>query len=263
MSYSLPGMVPRTPLRPSAIGRTVRADQRVVELGLVDSRSKAQAMILAGRVFCGERRVEKSGMLLPADAALDLRAGPRFVSRGGDKLAGALAAFAWSVADLVCVDVGASTGGFTDCLLQHGARKVYAVDVGHGQLAQRLRADARVVERERTNARHLAPGAFEDPVDLVVVDASFISLTKLLPAVAGWLRSGRHLLALVKPQFEVGRAEATRGRGVVRDPHLRERAIQSVRAEMDRAGFDLLGAADSVLAGPKGNREHFLFAVRR
>jgi 23S rRNA (cytidine1920-2'-O)/16S rRNA (cytidine1409-2'-O)-methyltransferase len=202
-------------------------------------------------------------MLVPADAALVLRAGPRFVSRGGDKLDGALGALAVGVENLVCVDVGASTGGFTDCLLQHGARRVYAVDVGHGQLAHRLRSDPRVVVWERTNARHLAPGVFDESIDLVVVDASFISLSKLLPAISRWLPHGGRLLALVKPQFEVGRAEASRGRGVIRDSRVRDQAIQSVKADLEQAGFGLVGGADSVLAGPKGNLEHFLLATRR
>jgi 23S rRNA (cytidine1920-2'-O)/16S rRNA (cytidine1409-2'-O)-methyltransferase len=241
----------------------VRADQRTLELGLVTSRSQAQAAILAGRVFSGQRRVEKPGALVPADAVLVLRAGPRFVSRGGEKLAGALSALAVGAKDLVCVDVGASTGGFTDCLLQQGARRVYAVDVGHGQLAYRLRSDPRVAVFERTNARHLGPDAFEESIDLVVVDASFISLSKLLPAISRWLPEGGRLLALVKPQFEVGRAEASRGHGVIRDARVREQAIQSVRADLERAGFELVGGVDSVLAGPKGNLEHFLLATRR
>ncbi|MCE7894797.1 MAG: TlyA family RNA methyltransferase, partial [Sorangiineae bacterium PRO1] len=198
----------------------LRADVALVERALAASRTQAQALILAGRVFSGERRVEKAGELLADDAELQVRGAPRFVSRGGDKLEGALTELAVDVADQVVLDIGASTGGFTDCVLQHGASRVYAVDVGHGQLAQKLRADPRVVVMERTNARHLSAASFPEPIGLVVVDASFIGIEKLMPAISAILPRAGRLLALVKPQFEAGRDAARRARGVIRDPEV-------------------------------------------
>jgi 23S rRNA (cytidine1920-2'-O)/16S rRNA (cytidine1409-2'-O)-methyltransferase len=239
-----------------------RADQLLVDRGLAPSRSKAQALLLSGRVFSGEQRVDKPGALLDEAALLAVRGGERFVSRGGEKLEGALAALGVEVAGAVCLDVGASTGGFTDCLLQRGAAKVYAVDVGHGQLAQKLRDEPRVVVRERTNARHLEPADFSEPIDVVVVDASFIGLDKLLPAIARVLRPAGVLVALVKPQFEAGRDEARRSRGVIRDPVVRDAAIARARSAVSAAGFELANECDSTLAGPKGNVEHFLCARR-
>lgn len=239
-----------------------RADLLLVSRGLAPSRAKAQALILAGRVYVGERRVEKSGETLDSTVELLVRETNRFVSRGGDKLAGALEALALRVDDLVCVDIGASTGGFTDCLLQSGATRVYAVDVGHGQLAQSLRSDSRVVVMERTNARDLDDRSFPEPIQLVVVDASFIGLGKLLPAIRAILPVGASLLALIKPQFEVGREAARRTKGVIKDPEMRERAIEDVRASIRAHGFDLLGECDSTLPGPKGNVEHFVHARR-
>jgi 23S rRNA (cytidine1920-2'-O)/16S rRNA (cytidine1409-2'-O)-methyltransferase len=237
-----------------------RADLLLVERGLAPSRAKAQALILAGRVFVGERRVEKAGETLPADAAVSVAAGERFVSRGGEKLQGALDELGPTVSGLTCVDIGASTGGFTDCLLQAGAQRVYAVDVGHGQLAHTLRNDARVVVMERTNARHLDQSAFADSIDLVVVDASFIGLPKLLPAIAKIVKPGGELLALIKPQFEVGREAASRAEGVITDPAERERAIQDVKRAIAAHGFVIVGECDSKLRGPKGNLEHFVYA---
>lgn len=239
-----------------------RADLLLVSRGLAPSRAKAQALILAGRVYVGEQRVEKSGETLDATVELLVRETNRFVSRGGDKLAGALDALELRVDDLVCVDVGASTGGFTDCLLQSGARRVYAVDVGHGQLAQSLRNDDRVVVMERTNARDLDQSAFPEPIQLVVVDASFIGLGKLLPAIRAILPVGAGLLALIKPQFEVGREAARKTRGVIKDPAMREKAIDDVRREIRANGFSIVGECDSTVAGPKGNVEHFVHAVR-
>jgi 23S rRNA (cytidine1920-2'-O)/16S rRNA (cytidine1409-2'-O)-methyltransferase len=240
-----------------------RADQLLVERGLAESRARAQALLIAGCVFSGEQRVDKPGALLPADAPLLVRGGARFVSRGGDKLEGALRALSVEVAGRVCADIGASTGGFTDCLLQHGARLVYAIDVGHGQLAQKLRTDARVVVRERTNARFLEASDFDEPIELVVVDASFIGLDKLLPAIARVLAPGGRLLALVKPQFEAGREEARRARGVIRDPEVRQAAIGRAREATLARGFELLSECASCLPGPKGNLEHFLYAERQ
>jgi 23S rRNA (cytidine1920-2'-O)/16S rRNA (cytidine1409-2'-O)-methyltransferase len=240
----------------------VRADQRLVESGLATSRTQARALILAGRVYRGEQRVEKPGILLERDAGLSVRGTPRYVSRGGEKLEPALAELGVDVRGAVCVDVGAATGGFTDCLLQHGAIKVYAVDVGHGQLAAQLRADSRVVVMERTNARELVPEMFPESIDLVVVDASFIGLDKVLPAIARIMRAGARLLALIKPQFEVGRDEARRVRGVIKDPAIRTAAIERVVANVGAQGFVVRRGADSRLPGPKGNVEYFVLATR-
>jgi 23S rRNA (cytidine1920-2'-O)/16S rRNA (cytidine1409-2'-O)-methyltransferase len=233
----------------------------VVERGLAESRARAQRVILAGQVWSGERRIEKSGELVARDAPLDVRKGSRFVSRGGDKLDAALESLRVDVRDATCADIGASTGGFTHCLLERGARRVFAIDVGHGQLAGELRRDPRVVVLERTNARYLEREKLGDEVDIVVVDASFIGIEKLLPAILRVLKSGGTLVALVKPQFEAGRAEATRARGVIRDPAVRDAAIARARAAIMRAGFDVLGEVDSALEGPKGNRERFVHAM--
>jgi 23S rRNA (cytidine1920-2'-O)/16S rRNA (cytidine1409-2'-O)-methyltransferase len=240
-----------------------RVDVLLTERGLAPSRSAAQALVLAGQVFSGERRIDKAGTEVPTSAALSVRAGPRFVSRGGEKLDGAIEALRVTVAARVCVDLGASTGGFTDCLLQRGASKVYAVDVGYGQLASKLTADPRVVVRDRTNARHLAALDFAEPIELAVVDASFISLDKLMPALSGLLGSGAELLALIKPQFEVGREEARRSKGVIRDQTVRSSAIQAAISTVSSSGFEVMGSVDSSVAGPKGNVEHFVLARRR
>ena len=243
-----------------------RADVLLVERGLTESRTRAQAMIMAGSVYSGERRVAKPGDSLAEDAPLRVVEPPRFVSRGGDKLEGALREFSalgLDVAGKIAVDVGASTGGFTDCLLQRGAAKVYAVDVGWGQLHAKLRADARVVVMERTNARDLTRQSFGEAVDLVVVDASFIGLGKLVPAIGGLLDGGGELVALVKPQFEAGREEVTRGRGVIRDEAVRASAVAHALSDVELAGFSVLGGVDSSILGPKGNREHLVYARKR
>lgn len=249
--------------RGSKVKNRERVDLLLVERGLAESRARAQRLILAGRVYSGERRIEKSGELVSSDAPLSMREGERFVSRGGEKLEGALAALELDVRDTTCADIGASTGGFTDCLLKRGARRVYAVDVGHGQLAHALRNDARVVVLERTNARYLTRETLGDAVDVVVVDASFIGIEKLLDGIVAVLREGGTLLALVKPQFEAGRDEAAKGRGVIRDEAVRSHAIARARAAIESAGFQVLAEVDSVLAGPKGNRERFVLARRR
>jgi 23S rRNA (cytidine1920-2'-O)/16S rRNA (cytidine1409-2'-O)-methyltransferase len=245
------------------VKRKSRLDQLVVERGFADSRSRAQALVLAGRVLVDGNRVDKAGALVAESAEISLK-GERipFVSRGGVKLAGAIDGFGVSVKGLRCLDVGASTGGFTDCLLQRGARVVIAVDVGYGQLASKLRSDERVVVRERTNARTLTPERIGGEVDLTVVDASFIGLGKLLPAIARCTRVGGELLALVKPQFEVGREEASRAKGVIKDADVRARAIERVAGEVRDAGFRVLGERDSTLAGPSGNVEAFVWATR-
>jgi 23S rRNA (cytidine1920-2'-O)/16S rRNA (cytidine1409-2'-O)-methyltransferase len=239
-----------------------RADLLLVEQGLAPTRARAQALCLSGRVFWGERRIEKPGTQLPADVTLAVRGDARYVSRGGLKLEGALATLAVEAHAKICLDIGASTGGFTDCLLQAGAAKVYAVDVGRAQLAEKLRSDPRVVVRDEVNARHLTRADFEDSLALVVVDASFIGLEKLLPAISTLLAAGGELLALVKPQFQVGREAARRSRGVVRDEALRTGAIAEVRVALAESGFEVVGGCDSSVPGPKGNVEHFLYARR-
>ena len=241
-------------------GGKKRADVLVSERGLAETRTRAQALILAGRVFSGERRIEKSGELLSGDAPLSVTERERFVSRGGEKLEGALAALGVDVKGAVCADVGASTGGFTDCLLQRGAARVFAIDVGHGQLAHGLRLDPRVVVLERTNARHLTRDSLGAPVDVLVADVSFIGLGQLLPAFCQILVPGGLLLALVKPQFEAGKLEVARGKGVIRDEGVRQATVERVATAIKTAGFELLGEVDSVLRGPKGNRERFVLA---
>lgn len=228
----------------------------------MDSRNRAQSLIMAGQVFTGSQRIEKAGELIASDAPLQLIATSRYVSRGGDKLEGALVDLSVQCEGLVCVDVGASTGGFSDCLLQHGARKTYAVDVGQGQLAHKLRSDERVVVREKTNARTLQGADFDEPLDLAVVDVSFIGIGKLLPALVRILPSGARLLAMVKPQFEAGRSEVSRGKGVIRDEQVRERAIEMVREELRHAGFVIEAESDCKLRGPKGNLERFILGLR-
>jgi 23S rRNA (cytidine1920-2'-O)/16S rRNA (cytidine1409-2'-O)-methyltransferase len=239
-----------------------RIDLLLVERQLAPTRAQAQALILAGKVFTGDRRIDKAGTELDPNVELIVREPERFVSRGGHKLEGALDVLRCQVQGRVCADVGASTGGFSDCLLQRGASKVYAIDVGHGQLAHKLVSDPRVVVMDRTNARHLSPDVFADRLDLVVVDASFISLEKLLPAISSWMTPGAQLLAMIKPQFEVGRDEARRTKGVIRDAEVRTRAIDQVLAAIWQSSFQVLGGADSEVPGPKGNVEYFAFAEK-
>ena len=239
----------------------VRLDERVVADGLAASRAQAQALILAGEVLVDDVRVDKPGTRVRAEAHLRLR-GParRFASRGGEKLAGALDDLGIDPSGLACLDVGASTGGFTDCLLQRGARSVVAVDVGYGQLDARLRGDPRVLVQERTNARWLAADAVPGPIDLVTVDVSFISVRLILPRLAE-VAAGADWLILVKPQFEVGRGQVGKG-GVVRDDRARLGAVAAVREVAQALGWQALGEAESRLAGPKGNREVFLWLRR-
>lgn len=230
----------------------------MLELGLEESRSRARARILAGEVRLGDRVLDKPGMLIPADAQPTLRARSPYVSRGGEKLAGALDAFGVEPQGLRCVDVGASTGGFTDCLLQRGAASVLAIDVGYGQLALRLRNDPRVNVLERTNIRYFELPADVAPFDLVTADLSFISLARVLPQLALLARRGGRLLLLVKPQFELGPQDVGAG-GVVRDPRKCLEAAHRVQEAAERLGLRMLGDQESVLRGPKGNRERFLF----
>jgi 23S rRNA (cytidine1920-2'-O)/16S rRNA (cytidine1409-2'-O)-methyltransferase len=240
----------------------IRADLLLMQRGLAPSRSRAQALILAGKVFSGTRRIEKSGELVDEGATIEVHEPDHpFVSRGGVKMAGALDALGYDPAGQVVADFGASTGGFTDCLLQRGARKVFAIDVGYGQLHQRLRQDDRVVVMERTNARYLKQGDLPVRVDLIVIDASFIGLEKLLPAAHALLKDDGNVIALVKPQFQVGPEHVGKG-GVVRDPALREGAIAAIVAEAERLEFALVARTDSVITGPKGNLETFIWLRR-
>jgi 23S rRNA (cytidine1920-2'-O)/16S rRNA (cytidine1409-2'-O)-methyltransferase len=242
----------------------VRADVLLCRLGLAPSRERAQTLIHDGRVTVGGTLVRKPGAIFDAHVVFVVAATALddFVSRGGHKLDPALDAFALSLDGLVVVDVGASTGGFTDAALRRGARKVYAVDVGHDQLAPRLRDDPRVVVRDRTNARELSASDFDEAIDVALVDASFISLSKLAPALARILPNGATLVALVKPQFEVGPELARRARGVITNTADRLAAIARARADLSREGFTITNAVDSTLPGPKGNVEHFVCARR-
>jgi 23S rRNA (cytidine1920-2'-O)/16S rRNA (cytidine1409-2'-O)-methyltransferase len=238
-----------------------RLDVLLVARGLAESRTRAQALILAGQVLVADQRVDKPGTRVDVEAPLRLKGeGLRFVSRGGLKLEAALEAFSLDVTGLVCADIGASTGGFTDCLLQRGAATVHAIDVGRGQLHERLRQDARVRSRERVNARYLTAQDLPEQVALVVIDVSFISLKLVLPAVLPFLLPGGHLVALVKPQFEVG-VEAVDAGGVVRDPAARQRAIDGIRSFVATAGLEVRGLVDSPIEGPAGNLEALLVAT--
>jgi 23S rRNA (cytidine1920-2'-O)/16S rRNA (cytidine1409-2'-O)-methyltransferase len=238
-----------------------RADQLLVERGLAESRAKAQALILAGLVFSGERRIDKAGQPLAAEAPLEVRGKDHpWVSRGGVKLAHALDHFGWDVTGAVALDVGSSTGGFTDVLLQRGAARVFAIDVGTNQLAWSLRQDPRVIVHEKTNARHLTAAIVTEPVDIITCDASFIGLAKVLDAALGFARPGGGLIALVKPQFEAERGEIGKS-GVVRDPAVHERVCAAAAAWLRSRGWDVEGVTQSPITGPEGNVE-FLIAAR-
>ena len=241
----------------------VRLDKLLVDRALVSSRERARAMILPGSVLVDDQRKDKAGALISADAVIRIKGeGHPYVSRGGVKLKSALDVFGVCVRNLVCLDVGASTGGFTDCLLQEGAAKVYAVDVGYGQLAWRLRQDQRVRSIERTNIRYFDGRSLDDPIDLAVIDASFISLKRVVPAVLRLIREDASVLALVKPQFEVGRA-AVEKHGVVRNPDLHLQVMEEMEAFFDHLGLHVLGTGASPILGPAGNREFFIYARRR
>ncbi len=238
----------------------VRLDVLVVERGLADSVARAQALILAGQVVVDDQRIDKAGTLVPLGAELRLKGEViPYVSRGGLKLAGALAGFALDVRGAVCADIGASTGGFTDCLLQAGALRVHAIDVGWGQLHEKLRKDPRVISHERVNARHLTDSDLPEPVQVIVIDVSFISLEAVLPAVLPKLSPGGLLIALVKPQFELGPENIDTG-GVVRDQVARQGAIDRIRRFVAARGLGEVGVIDSPVPGPAGNVEALLVA---
>ena len=241
--------------------RPVRADQLLLDRGLVESRARGQALILAGKVFAGDRRVDKAGQPLPPGAPLEVRGQDHpWVSRGGLKLSHGLAQFGLSPAGRLCLDIGASTGGFTDVLLAHGAARVIAVDVGHGQLAWKLRTDPRVTVRERTNARHLV---LDEPVGALVCDASFIGLRSLLPAPLACCAPGAWAVALIKPQFEAGPGQVGKG-GVVRDPAVHASVCETIGHWWAALpGWRVLGIEPSPITGPEGNREFLLGARYR
>jgi 23S rRNA (cytidine1920-2'-O)/16S rRNA (cytidine1409-2'-O)-methyltransferase len=242
------------------VPRKQRIDLLLVEKGLATSRTQAQALVMAGAVVAGEQRVDKPGQLVSSELPLRVKedaAPQKYVSRGALKLEKALEVFPVDPRGQVCADLGASTGGFTDLLLQRGAARVYAVDVGYGQLHARLRGDPRVVVRERENARHLTATALGEQVDLVTGDLSFISLRLVLPAIKAILKPGGGALLLVKPQFEVGKGEVGKG-GVVRDEGQRRAALEQVKEAASVLGFQVLGEAESPIEGPAGNREWLL-----
>jgi 23S rRNA (cytidine1920-2'-O)/16S rRNA (cytidine1409-2'-O)-methyltransferase len=240
-----------------------RADQLLAERGFAESRARAQALILAGLVFAGERRVDKAGEMLAPNAAIEVRGRDHpWVSRGGVKLAHALDHFAIEPADAIALDIGASTGGFTDVLLVRGARRVYAVDVGHGQLAWKLRQDPRVVVCERVNARALGGRYVPEPVDIVTCDASFIGLETVLPASLALAGERASLVALVKPQFEAGPGDVGKG-GVVKDPAIHRAVCERCAAWVaSQPGWTVIGIVESPIVGPRGNREFLLYARR-
>lgn len=241
----------------------IRLDQLLVDRGLAESRTKAQAIIMAGQVFTGTRRLDKAGDKVAEDLALEVKGQAHpWVSRGGLKLEKGLTEFAIDPTGLTAIDVGASTGGFTDVLLTRGAARVYAVDVGHGQLAWKLRTDPRVVVLEKTNARSLDAGLIPDPVDIVVCDASFIGLEVVLPAALALTRPGARLVALIKPQFEVGKGRVGKG-GVVREPELHLEVCERIRAWVGGLpGWRVLGITESPIKGPEGNIEFLIGATR-
>ncbi len=230
--------------------------------GLAKSRTQAQALILAGRVQVEGLAAPKAGALVPDEVRVTLKESSPFVSRGGEKLAGALDHFQVALEGKVALDVGASTGGFTHCLLTRGARKVYAVDVGYGQLDATLRGDPRVVVLERVNIRHLPKEAIPELIDLATLDLSFISLTLVLPKIREFLRPGGEIVAMVKPQFEVGKGQVGKG-GVVRDPQLQQEAVQQVAAAAITLGFAVSPGFPAPLKGPKGNQEYFLYLIHQ
>lgn len=242
-------------------GKTVRKerlDRLLVEKGLVETREKARALIMEGKVVAGGRPIDKPGASVGADVEIRLlKEDHSYVSRGGKKLKAAVQAFGIDPAGMAVMDVGASTGGFTDCILREGARKVYAVDVGYGQLAWNLRKDPRVVNLERRNIRYLNREEVDEDVDLILIDASFISIEKFLAHLLGFLRKGGAILGLIKPQFEVGKADVGKG-GVVRDATLHRKVIERISAHCLELGLKVLGVVESPLLGPKGNKEFFI-----
>lgn len=240
-----------------------RLDKLILDRGLAPSREKARALIMAGQVVVDDHVADKAGQMVRVDAEIRLKGETLpFVSRGGLKLQRALDEFAVDVTGLAVLDVGASTGGFTDCLLQRGARRVFAVDVGYGQLAWKLRTDERVMNLEKTNIRYLTPDRLPEVPDMAVVDASFISLDKVLPNVFSLIRENGLIIALIKPQFEVGRGEVGKG-GVVRDEKKHRQVTESIRTLAESLGLEVGGVTESPILGPKGNREFLIYMKKR
>lgn len=241
----------------------LRIDRLLADRGLVESRERGQALILAGQILVNGQKQDKAGSLVPDDAEIRILGEVLpYVSRGGLKLAGALKEFGVSAEGKLVLDVGASTGGFTDCLLQHGAKKVYAVDVGYGQLAWKLRQDPRVVTIERVNIRAIEPSLVPEPVDIAVIDVSFISLEKVVPSILQFLRPGAELVALIKPQFEVGKGQVGKG-GIVRDEAARSAAVVRITDFIGALGFEVKGVISSPITGQDGNVEFLIHAVKR
>jgi len=232
-----------------------RVDSLLVTLGLCESREVAKRLIMAGEVFIGTERVNKAASKVAVDADLRIKERPKFVGRGGLKLEGALESFGIDVTDFVCLDTGSSTGGFTDCLLQRGAARVHAVDVGTNQLVYKLRTDPRVIVKEKFNSRHLTEADLGERVDIAVLDLSFISMTKVLPAIFSVLKEGGQVVALIKPQFELSRDEVSKG-GIVREPELREKAVEKIRRfVVEESGREWKGVIESPIQGTDGNVE--------
>ena len=239
-----------------------RIDKLVFERGLAESRSQAQALILAGQVLVNEQRIDKPGQTVDADCQIRIKGEQsRYVSRGGLKLEAALAAFNTEVVGKICIDIGASTGGFTDCLLQHGAKHVFAVDAGHNQMAWKIRSDPRVTVVEGTNARYLEADQFSDRFDLATIDVSFISLKMIFPAVVKTLKEGADCIALIKPQFEVGKGEVGKG-GIVKDPAQHERVLKEIKQAAMTEGMQPISLIPSPILGAEGNKE-FLIHLRK
>jgi 23S rRNA (cytidine1920-2'-O)/16S rRNA (cytidine1409-2'-O)-methyltransferase len=239
-----------------------RLDVALVERGLAETRAAAQRLVMAGLVFSGDRKLEKAGLGVAPDTALEVRGQPHpYVSRGGLKLEKALDHFAIPVVGRIALDVGSSTGGFTDCLLKRGVAKVYAVDVGTNQLAWKLRSDSRVISMEKTNMRSVTRAQIPEPIDLIVCDASFIGLATVLPAALALAGPGAHLAALIKPQFEVGKGRVGKG-GIVRDPELHQEVVDTVSAWLSgQAGWEVLGVTESPITGAEGNKEFLISAI--
>jgi 23S rRNA (cytidine1920-2'-O)/16S rRNA (cytidine1409-2'-O)-methyltransferase len=251
------------PNRDSKKHGKLRIDRLLVDRGLVESRERGQALIIAGQVLVNGQKQDKAGALVPKDADIRMLGGQLpYVSRGGLKLQAALREFNVSVEGRTALDVGASTGGFTDCLLQHGCTKVYAVDVGYGQMAWKLRQDPRVIVIERTNIRTMDPSLIHAPVDIVVIDASFISLEKVIPSIMQFLKPGSELIALIKPQFEVGKGQVGKG-GIVRDEGLRIAVVEKVKVFFHESDLNVIGVIPSPITGQDGNVEFLIYAIRR
>jgi 23S rRNA (cytidine1920-2'-O)/16S rRNA (cytidine1409-2'-O)-methyltransferase len=242
--------------------KKVRIDRLILDRGFVESREKGQAIILAGNVLVNGQKVEKAGALVAEDSDIRILGEPMpYVSRGGLKLEAALREFKIAVTGKTAIDVGASTGGFTDCLLQHGCRKVYAVDVGYGQLAWKLRQDPRVISIERTNIREINPALVPELLDIAVIDASFISLEKIVPSILKFLARNSEIIALIKPQFEVGRGQVGKG-GIVRDETARTAVVEKIAAFFSELGHDVKGVMPSPITGQEGNVEFLIHALR-